>query len=141
VFPFLVKSNGTVAIFVYLLIALSELRLRGRLEREAPGRIVVRMWLYPWLTLVAIAGMVAILAAMAFIPDQRVPLGAGLASLAMAVGVFWLRRWRLRSRRAAPSSSGPPAADPISAELQPTGSVAVTTAPEPGLSMTRVPPS
>jgi len=97
VFPFLVKSNGTVAIFVYLLIALSELRLRRKLERDSPDRIVVRMWLYPWLSLVAVAGMLAILAAMAFIPDQRVPLAAGLASLAIAVGLFWLSRagfWR-----------------------------------------------
>jgi GABA permease len=75
VFPFLVKSNGTVALFVYLLIALSELRLRRRLERESPERLVVRMWLFPWLTLVAVAAMLGILAAMAFIPDpdQRVP--------------------------------------------------------------------
>ncbi|HEY1427765.1 MAG TPA: amino acid permease [Caulobacteraceae bacterium] len=97
VFPFLVKSNGTVALFVYLLIALSELRLRRRLERESPGRLVVRMWLYPWLTWVAIVAMVSILAAMAFIPDQRVPLEAGLASLAIAVAFFWLRRVRGRS--------------------------------------------
>jgi hypothetical protein len=41
--------------------------------------------------------MLAVLAAMAFIPDQRVPLAAGLASLAIAVGLFWLSRagfWR-----------------------------------------------
>jgi GABA permease len=89
-----VKSNGTVAIFVYVLIALSELRLRRRLDREYPERIVVRMWLFPWLTLVAIAGMVGILAAMAFIPDQRTPLAAGLASLAISVVAFWLIRMR-----------------------------------------------
>ena len=98
VFPFLVKSNGTVALFVYVLIALSELRLRARLDRESPERIVVRMWLFPWLTLVAIAAMAGILAAMAFIPDQRVPLVAGLASLAIAVAVFWLRRIRFTGR-------------------------------------------
>ena len=74
VFPFLVKSNGTVALFVYLLIALSELRLRRRLERDSPERLVIRMWLFPWLTIVAIAAMLGILAAMAFIPDQRTPL-------------------------------------------------------------------
>jgi GABA permease len=101
VFPFLVKSNGTVAIFVYLLIALSELRLRRKLERESPDRIVVRMWLYPWLSLVAVAGMLAVLAAMAFIPDQRVPLAAGLASLAIAVGLFWLSRAGFGRRPAA----------------------------------------
>ena len=92
VFPFLVKSNGTVALFVYVLIALSELRLRRKLERESPERIVVRMWLFPWLTGLAIAAMLGILAAMAFIPDQRVPLAAGLASLAISVALFWLRR-------------------------------------------------
>jgi GABA permease len=94
VFPFLVKSNGTVALFVYVLIALSELRLRRKLEREGPERLVVRMWLYPWLSIVAIAGMLGILAAMAFIPDQRVPLEAGLAALAIAVGLFWVARLR-----------------------------------------------
>jgi GABA permease len=92
VFPFLVNSNGTVALFVYLLIALSELVLRRRLDRQNPERLVVRMWLFPWLTLVAIAAMVGILAAMAFIPDQRVPLATGLASLAILIAVFWLRR-------------------------------------------------
>ena len=92
VFPFLVNSNGTVALFVYVLIALSELRLRRRLERESPERIVLRMWLFPWLTLVAIVAMLAILAAMAFIPDQRDPLIAGLASQAIAEAEFWLRR-------------------------------------------------
>ncbi len=100
VFPFLVKSNGTVALFVYLLIAISELRLRGRLERESPDRIVLRMWLYPWLTWVAIAAMLGILAAMAFIPDQRVPLATGLASLGIMTALFWLRGVILRGRRA-----------------------------------------
>ena len=106
VFPFLVKSNGTVALFVYLLIALAELRLRRRLERDSPERIVLRMWLYPWLTFAAIGGMLLILAAMAFIPDQRAPLASGLASLAIAVALFWLRgfftRRPGREARAAP---------------------------------------
>ena len=39
VFAFLVNSYGTVAIFVYVLIALSELRLRATLERTAPERL------------------------------------------------------------------------------------------------------
>ena len=35
VFLFLVNSSGAIALFVYVLIALSELKMRRRLEREA----------------------------------------------------------------------------------------------------------
>jgi GABA permease len=92
VFAFLVNSYGTVAIFVYLLIALSELRLRRRLEREAPEKLALRMWGFPYLTYFAIAGMVAILGAMALIPDQRSPLALGVASLAGLMVIYALRR-------------------------------------------------
>lgn len=94
VFAFLVDSYGTVAIFVYLFIAVAQLRLRRRLEREAPERLRVRMWLYPGLTLVAIAMMLAILSAMAFMADQRFPLFFGIASaLIMLVGYGVRRGW------------------------------------------------
>jgi GABA permease len=93
VFAFLVNSYGTVAIFVYLLIAFSELRLRRRLEREAPEKLVIRMWAFPYLTYVAIAGMLGILAAMAFIPDQQAPLAMGVGSLAALAAAYALRRW------------------------------------------------
>jgi len=94
VFAFLVNSYGTVAIFVYLLIAVSELRLRARLEREAPGRLRVRMWGYPYLTILAILAMVGIVAAMAFIEDQRTPLLFGIVSaLAMVLGYLARRRF------------------------------------------------
>lgn len=93
VFAFLVDSYGTVAIFVYLLIAFAELRLRRQLERESPERLRVRMWAYPGLTIVAIATMFAIVAAMAFIEDQRLPLLFGLVSaLVMLVGYVIRRR-------------------------------------------------
>jgi GABA permease len=92
VFKFLVDSYGTVALFVYLLIAAAELRLRRRLEQESPERLKVRMWGFPVLTLVAIATMVAILAAMAFIPDQRLPLGFGIISAGVMLGGYGLRR-------------------------------------------------
>jgi GABA permease len=81
VFKFLVQSYGTVAIFVYVLIAVSQLRLRARLEREDPERLRVRMWAYPYLTYLAILGMLSIVAAMALIPDQQLPLLFGAVSL------------------------------------------------------------
>ncbi len=92
VFAFLVDSYGTVAIFVYLLIACAELRLRGRLEREAPERLRVRMWAFPTLTIVAIVTMLAIVAAMAFIEDQRLPLLFGVMSALVMLGGYFVRR-------------------------------------------------
>jgi GABA permease len=91
VFPFLVNSYGTVAIFVYVLIAVSQLRLRARLEKEDPARLRVRMWAYPYLTYVAIAGMLGIVFAMAFIPDQRTPLVFGVISLGLLLLAFGAR--------------------------------------------------
>jgi GABA permease len=84
-------SPDTVAIFVYVMIAISQLRLRARLEREAPGRLRLRMWGYPYLTYLTIAGMCAIVVAMAFIPDQRTPLVFGIISLGVLLFIFAAR--------------------------------------------------
>jgi GABA permease len=92
VFPFLVNSYGTVAIFVYVSIAISQLRLRARLEKEDPARLRVRMWAYPYLTYLAILGMLGIVVAMAFIPEQRTPLIFGVISLGLLLLAFGARR-------------------------------------------------
>jgi GABA permease len=91
VFAFLVNSYGTVAIFVYVLIAVSQLRLRARLEREDPARLQLRMWAYPYLTYIAIAGMLGIVLAMAFIREQRTPLIFGVISLGVLLLGFCAR--------------------------------------------------
>ena len=91
VFAFLVNSYGTVAIFVYVLIACSQLKLRARLERESPDRLRMRMWAFPHLTRFAIVGMLGIVAAMAFIPEQRAPLVFGIVSALLMVGAYGIR--------------------------------------------------
>jgi GABA permease len=91
VFAFLVNSYGTVAIFVYTLIAVSELKLRQRLEAQMPERLRVRMWGFPHLTRLAILLMLAIVAAMAFIPDQRAPLLFGIVSVAVMLAGYGIR--------------------------------------------------
>ncbi|NPT58165.1 amino acid permease [Paraburkholderia elongata] len=109
VFAFLVNSYGTVAIFVYVLIAVSQLKLRARLEREAPEMLRVRMWCYPYLTCFAIVGMIGILVAMAFIPDQRTPLWLGVVSLGVLLVAY---AWRARK-------SGAVSAEPEFVDYQP----------------------
>lgn len=97
VFAFLVNSYGTVAIFVYVSIAISQLRLRARLEKEDPSRLRVKMWCYPYLTWVAIVGMLAIVVAMAFIPEQRTPLLLGVVSLAILLALYGMKSlWRAK---------------------------------------------
>lgn len=97
-FAFLVDSYGTVAIFVYVLIAFSQLRLRGRLERSAVNGMRVKMWCFPYLTWLSIAGMIGILVAMAFIPEQRKPLWLGVASLGILFAAYMLSVRRRRER-------------------------------------------
>jgi GABA permease len=92
VFTWLINASGAIALFAYLLIAISELVMRRRLEREAPERLQVRMWLYPWLTYLSIAAMVAVLIAMAVIPDQRPLLIASVISAVVILVAYLLRR-------------------------------------------------
>jgi GABA permease len=55
VFQFLLNSSGAVALFVWLVISFSQLRMRGIILRENPEKLVVRMWLFPYLTWATIA--------------------------------------------------------------------------------------
>jgi L-asparagine transporter-like permease len=81
VFAFLVNASGALILFVYLLTALAQLRLRARLDAS---RLRLRMWWYPWASYAAIAGMLAVLAAMALTPALASQLYVSLATLALA---------------------------------------------------------
>src|ERR1700691_3179631 len=91
VFAFLVNSYGTVAIFVYVLIAVAELKLRRRLEREMPERLRLRMWGYPWLTRLTILAMLTIVAAMSVIPEQRASLLFGVINVLVLMLAYAMR--------------------------------------------------
>jgi GABA permease len=91
VFLFLLNSSGAVILFVYLLIAVSQLVLRGRTPAD---RLLVRMWLYPGLTLATIAAIVAVLASMAFRSDIRSQLLLSLLSWAVVLVLYFVTRWR-----------------------------------------------
>ena len=70
-FLFLVNASGAIALLVYLVIAVSHLRMRRKLEKENPEAMKLKMWLFPYLTYVTITAMVVILIAMAFIDSMR----------------------------------------------------------------------
>ncbi|MER5177196.1 amino acid permease [Streptomyces sp. NPDC002896] len=93
VFAWLLNMIGAVILVVWFFIAASQLLMRRRLEREAPEKLVVRMWAFPWLTWVALAGMAAIFVLMARQADTRVQLySTGGMTLCLAVvGYAWQR--------------------------------------------------
>lgn len=97
VFPWLLNMIGAVILVVWIFIAVSQLRLRGRLEREAPGGLVVRMWAFPALTWIALAGMAAVFVLMAREPGTRVQLySTGGMTLALAAVGYARQRARAR---------------------------------------------
>lgn len=85
VFLFLLNSSGAVILFVYLLIAVSQLLLRRRTPED---QLVVKMWAYPVLTIAAVVGIVAILVQMALTDDTRSQLLLSLLSWGVALAGF-----------------------------------------------------
>jgi GABA permease len=100
IFGYLLATSGAVALFVYLSIASSQLVL-GRKMRAAGERAPVAMWLFPGLTMVTMAGIVAILVLMAFDADQQQAIGLSAISAAFIVGAGLIVQRRHRSTRAA----------------------------------------
>ncbi|AJF65205.1 amino acid permease [Streptomyces vietnamensis] len=88
-FIWLLNTIGAIILVVWFFIAASQLVLRRRTEREAPEKLVVRMWLFPVLTWVALAGMAAIFVLMAREEGTRVQLYyTGALTLVLAVVGF-----------------------------------------------------
>ncbi|WP_432065757.1 amino acid permease [Streptomyces sp. C10-9-1] len=101
VFMWLLNTIGAIILVVWYFIGVSQLILRRRTEREAPERLVVRMWLYPGLTLLALAGMTAVFWMMLRQPETRLQLlGTGVLTLSLAAGGYALQRRRGAARPA-----------------------------------------
>lgn len=87
VFNVLLATSGAIALMVYLVIAVSQLRMRQRMidNNETPA---FKMWLFPWLTWAVIVLICAVLAMMVIREEHRVEVvsSAALALLVMAVG-------------------------------------------------------
>jgi GABA permease len=94
VFYFIINSAGAVALFVYAIIAGSQLRMRRELERTDPERLRLKMWGYPWLSWLTLAGTLFVVVSMAFVEDARSQLWLSLISLAAVLLIYALIRRR-----------------------------------------------
>jgi GABA permease len=92
VFMFLLNSSGAVGLFIYMLIALSELRMRRQLERENPEALKVLMWLYPGLTILCILAIAVVIISMAFIQGNQSQLWFSLLSVAVLIAIYLIAR-------------------------------------------------
>ena len=93
VFLFLLNSSGAIILFVYWLIALSQIILRRRTPAE---RLRVKMWFFPMLSILTLAAITAVLVQMAFDRSARSQLWLSLVSWAVVVGLYFIARARGR---------------------------------------------
>ncbi len=91
VFNFLVNSSGAIMLFIYLLIAWAQLRLRSQLEVDAPEKLQIKMWFHPYGTWAAMAGMAAVLILMGASKAHAIELWASVfVTLAFALA-YWIK--------------------------------------------------
>ena len=88
VFAFLLNASGALIVYIYLAIAVSQIRVRrqGELAGRPPSGLP--MWLFPWLSYLAIVGMLAVLIAMAMTPSHKAEFWTSAASVAVALAAY-----------------------------------------------------
>ena len=97
VFLFLINTSGAIILFIYMIVALAQIRFRQNVE-AAGEQLQLRMWLFPWLSYGVIGGVAAVLVLMAVTPGLSVQLALSALSVAVALAALWLRRAFSRRR-------------------------------------------
>ncbi|WP_299528113.1 amino acid permease [uncultured Streptomyces sp.] len=96
IFLSMLNSVGAVLLFVWALIALSQLRLRARLEQEAPEALALRMWCFPYLTWVTLAALFGVLLLMLTDDAARPQVLWSAGATVLVLLVAGAREWRVR---------------------------------------------
>ncbi|WP_321361043.1 GABA permease [Pseudomonas extremaustralis] len=100
VFEFLLASSGAIALLVYLVIAVSQLRMRQK-SIAAGETLAFKMWLFPGLTYAVMVFIVGTLTIMLFQEAHRVEIIATgvLSLLVVAAGLIVASRNRRKAQR------------------------------------------
>ena len=104
VFAFLLNSSGAIILFVYLLIAVSQIVLR---YRTPDSKLRVKMWLFPVLSVLTAVGIVAILVQMFIDTALRSQLVLSLLSWAVVIVLFVINKWFVKKRPSEPAEEAP----------------------------------
>ncbi|MEU3991124.1 amino acid permease [Streptomyces platensis] len=94
VFAWLLNIAGCSVLVVWSIVCLTQLKMRRRLEREAPEQLSVRMWAFPYLTWLTFAAILGVFAVMAASPDGRQQLIGTAVVVAALAGAGHLKQRR-----------------------------------------------
>lgn len=116
IFLYLVNSSGAICLFVYVLICLSELRLRRRWEKDSPEILKFRVWLFPWLPIAVTGVILAILVGMGLNAGTRAELVQSLIALGVILLAYVAKRRSTREGTHAPQADSETPSETVSAE-------------------------
>jgi len=91
VFSFLVNASGAIILFIYVVMAVAQIRLRRRMDAagETP---TLPMWGFPYLSWAAVIGMSAVLLAMVLTPSLATQFWASVVSVVVVLLAYTVRR-------------------------------------------------
>jgi GABA permease len=115
VFDFIMNSAGCVALFVYAFVALTQWRLRNRMNAREKAGLTLKMWLHPWLNAVVLAAVGLIVVLMALDPDAAPQVWLSLGALGLLLVVYPFVRRRAAQRALGTSSAHDGARSPSAA--------------------------
>ena len=81
-------------LIIYLVVSWAQIRQRRELEATTPERLVIRMWLFPYLSWLVIAAIIAVLAAMAVTDGLASQLYSSLGMAGLVAIAYMVRRRR-----------------------------------------------
>jgi len=103
IFAFLLNSSGAIILFVYLLIAISQIVLR---YRASDAGLKVKMWLFPVLSIVTAVAILAILVQMFLDRALRSQLVLSLLSWAVVLVLYFTNKWFINRKPEAEQAVG-----------------------------------
>lgn len=89
----LLSTTGAIALMVYLVIAVTQLRMRTQMEQNGVFP-QFKMWLFPWLTWIVIFAILAVLGYMFISPNFRYEtfLTLGVTTFILALSLIVTRK-------------------------------------------------
>ncbi|WP_237203297.1 amino acid permease [Rothia endophytica] len=88
IFDFIMNSAGLVALFVYVFIALTHISMRRKMTKQEVDGLKLKMWLFPWLNYLLIAGIFFVFVVMLFTEGGRAQVFTSLIATGVLV-LFW----------------------------------------------------